>query len=226
MRNWCIASTTSNDIRGSAMTLRDFTLANLQTAVNRLLELDSNALARLARMHGRVIALDLHGLGLCLYFIPGHDGRLHLYTRHEGPADAVLAGSPFDLLRARDPSAASAQLFDGHVQISGDTELAHRFSAILAGLDIDWEEQLAGLFGDPLAHELGRSTRAAFAELRRVGSILHTDLGEYLVEELQAMPQPYAVEEFLAAVDALRDDVARLDARIALLEGRNTRHSQ
>ncbi len=202
------------------MTVRDLALEGLEQALNRVLALDPDAMQRLAALHGRQIRVELRGLGIALNFVPGHDGRLQLLGNIEGEPDCTLNGSPIDLMRASDSAEGPAQLFAGHVRIDGDLGTAQRFSEALAGVDIDWEEQLSRLTGDIAAHEIGRGVRAARAEGQRIGRGLRDNLSEYLTEESRLLPHRFEVEDFLDGVDRLRDDVERLAARVALLEKR------
>jgi ubiquinone biosynthesis protein UbiJ len=200
------------------MTIRDLTLEGLERAINTLLALDPIASERLAALHGRTVRMQLSGIGLTFHVVPGHDGRVRLLGSIEGEPDATLAGSPLDLVRASDKEQGHAQLFAGNVQIDGDTAVAQRFSEALGGLDIDWEEQLSKLTGDVVAHELGRGLRGARREGERVARSLRDNLSEYLTEEARVLPHRYEVEDFVADVDTLRDDVERLEARITRLE--------
>jgi len=200
------------------MTMRDLALEGLEQALNQLIELDPVAGGQLATLHGRVIRIDLAGTGIRLNFVPGHDGRVQILGSIEGEPDCTLSGSPLDLMRASDSSQSSRQLFAGNVRIDGDNQAAHRFSEALAGLDIDWEEQLSHLTGDIAAHEIGRVVRALLHEGERIGRSSRENLSEYLTEEARLLPHRFEVEEFLADVDTLRDDCERLAARIALLE--------
>jgi len=200
------------------MTLRDLTLQGIEATLNQLIDLDDNAGRRLARLHGQVIGIALRGTGMTLYFVPGHDGQLQVYGSHEGEADAVIEGSPLDLMRASDKSQGSAQLFAGHVKLHGNTELAQRFSEILGGLSIDWEEQLSKLVGDIGAHEMMRGAREVKAEGERIAGISRQNLSEYLTEEARLLPHRYEFEAWQEEVERTRDDVERLIARVTLLE--------
>jgi ubiquinone biosynthesis protein UbiJ len=51
------------------------------------------------------------------------------------------------------------------------------------------------------------------------GRSLAGNVSEYLQEEGRDLPTPTEVDEFLAGVDQLRDDVERLEARLARLAG-------
>jgi len=202
------------------MIIQDLALEALEEALNRVLAMDPDARRRLADLHGRVVRVDLQGTGIQLNFVPGHDGHLRLLGSIEHEPDCTLSGSPVDLIRAGDSTSGHAQLFAGRVQIDGDTGLAHGFSETLAGIDIDWEEQLSRLTGDIAAHEIGRGLRAAAREGRRLGRSAQDNLSEYLTEEARLLPHRFEVEDFLSDVDELRDTADRLEARIALLERR------
>lgn len=204
------------------MSLSDLAFAGLEQAINRYLALDPDAVRLLAPDHGRVIRLSLTGLGLDLFFVPQQDGRLQLLRRIEGEADCTLAGSPIDLLRTGDRDESARQLFSGRVRLSGDTELAQRFGNTLAGLDIDWEEQLSKLSGDVVAHQLGRQIRRGRDYVRDLVETVDLDLGEYLSEELRVLPGRNEAEAQFAEIDRLRDDVERAAARLERLQRRPT----
>ena len=202
------------------MTIRDLALEGLEQVLNRVIGLDPDAAERLAALHGRSIRIDLRGTGTQWTFVPAHDGRLRVLGSLEGQPDCTLAG-PLDLLRARAKGAGTTQLFAGQVRIEGDTDLAQRFSEVLADLDIDWEEQLSRFTGDIAAHEIGRGVRAVSREAARVRRSSEQILSEYLTEEARLLPHRFEVEDFIADVDTLRDErLERLAARITLLEKR------
>jgi len=204
------------------MTAGDLALAGLEQALNRYIALDPEGPARFARLHGRVVALHLTGLELTLYLVPDESGHLQVHGRWEGEPDCRLSGSPFDLARAGDGVRGAHELFAGRVGIQGDTDLAHRFGALLAGLDVDWEEQLSRVTGDVLAHQVGRGARATqryFADRR---ATFETNLGEYLTEEARLLPSPQEYEAWASDVETLRDDAERLAARIDRLLTRTT----
>jgi len=197
----------------------DAALAALETALNRYIALDPEGAARLARLQGRLICIELKGFASRIYLIPGTDG-LQLFGSYEGEPDCLLRGSPLALARMGLAERKEDGLFAGEVEVEGDTRLAQDLGAFMAGLDVDWEEQLSRLVGDPIAHQVGEGLRSAGRWGRRSADTLTQDLKEYLQEEARLLPTDYEVQSFLDQVDTLRDDVERLAARIDRLRWR------
>jgi ubiquinone biosynthesis protein UbiJ len=193
--------------------------ATFEALLNQAILLDPETPARLAPMHGKVIRLDLLGLGASLYLIPNPNG-IQVLNNFEGEADCTLYGSPFDLMRMRGSKQSADQLFKGSVEIKGDSALAQAFGTLLADLDIDWEEQLSRITGDVAAHEIGKLVKSALNWGRSVNRTTEQNLQEYLQEELRLLPAPFEISAFLDEVDRLRDDAERLEARLQRLKQR------
>ncbi|MCW8889636.1 MAG: SCP2 sterol-binding domain-containing protein [Sedimenticola sp.] len=198
------------------MSLSAVAVAGLEQAFNQYLSLDPQAQSQMARLHGKVIAFELSGLGQTLFLIPGPAG-VQLFSRYEDEPDCVLRGTPLALARMGDQQSSSDQLFSGDVVISGDTELAHRFGKILGGMAIDWEAQLASYTGTLVADDIVGAVKGIAGWGRRSLDTLKLDVKELLQQEIQILPEREEIEQFLAEVDQTRDDVERLQARTALL---------
>jgi ubiquinone biosynthesis protein UbiJ len=197
------------------MTISAVIAASLEQLLNQAIRLDPESPARLAPMQGRVIQLDLFGVG-SFYLVPEPQG-FQVLSHYEGEPDCLLRGSLFDLASMRNDRSSADQLFNGSVTIEGDSALAQRFGEFFNGLDIDWEEQLSQLTGDVAAHEIGNFVRGAIGWGKQVNRTATRNLKEYLEEELRLIPGRYEIEPFLSEVDRLRDDVERLEARIQRL---------
>lgn len=192
--------------------------AALEILLNRALALDPETAEALGAFEGRVIGLALHGGDGRLLFLPGR-GRLHLLAEGERPPDALVRVTPQALLRlpwARHPAEG---LFRGEVTFEGDTALAQGFLRTLGRLEIDWEELLARVMGDPAAHALGRLVRTGVDRVAGAAALLQQDLGEYLTEEARLVPTRAEVEDFAEQVERLREDLDRLEARVRRLAG-------
>jgi ubiquinone biosynthesis protein UbiJ len=191
--------------------------AALEIAINGVLQLDPETVARLDTVQGKVIAIELRGLNVALYLLPQHDS-LTVFAHFEGEPDTVLRGTPVALARMGLAQHAGDVLFKGDVEISGDVELGQQFRNILDGLDIDWEEHLSRFTGDVVAHQLGELMRSARQWGQQSMDTLGRDAAEYLQEERRELPNPAEVEDLLSQVDTLRSDTDRLEARILRLE--------
>lgn len=190
----------------------------LEDAGNRLLRLDPETLKRLGDLEGRVFCIEFRDLGRKLYLHPSESGfRMHAET---DVAPAVTLRGTVAIFARLGLGADTETFRAGELEIEGDAALGQRLQRILRSLDLDWEEPLARLFGDPVGHEIGHALRGAFAWQRRAGETFLHNAAEYLQEESRLLPVRSEVEGFLNAVDGLRADVDRLEARIQRLRAR------
>ena len=67
--------------------------ALLEGGVNRILSMDENAAQRLQRLSGRMLQLDIEGVGISLYFAFAGQ-RVEVGTRSGSEPDTVISGSP------------------------------------------------------------------------------------------------------------------------------------
>lgn len=105
-----------------------------------------------------------------------------------------------------------------HADYSGDPALLATLDRVFRQLDWDVEADLAPIVGDMAAHRLHGIGRDALAGLGQMFSTFGLNTSEYVVEEAELMARGVDVARFNHDVDALADDVARLDARLRLLE--------
>jgi len=187
------------------------------SAFNRYLQLDQEAVARMAVLQGHCIALEFRGLDFTLYVVPQAD-RVRLQQHPDREPDTVLSGTPLGMASLGLAGHTERTLFSGEVTISGDVETGQAFKDILDSLDIDWEEQLSRLTGDVVAHQIGNVARQASRFLAHARRTLEQDTGEYLQEELRVLPSRIEIENFMTGVSRLVMDTDRLAARIRRLQ--------
>lgn len=198
-------------------------LETLQSAINRLLIYDPDSRMALAQLEGRVIAIEVTEPALRLYLLPGHTG-VELSAEQPASVDVTISGRGSALLAmiTRGENSNSSQ---GHVEIRGDVHLAQRVQYILKSINIDWEEFLSQYVGDMAAHRLGRMGREMRGYLGSAGRSLAMQFSEYLRYEQNLLPARHEVDRFIEEVDALRDDVERVQARLKRLEQKRGNHS-
>ena len=182
---------------------------------NRLLQLDDEVRGRFAALSGRVIALELKRTGMRTLFSISADGTFALVDEAARP-DVTVRTTVSGMLQQLRPGAAAAGP-PPDVEISGDLSLAQEIQGLVHEIDPDWEELLSHWVGDLAAHNIGRGVRASGRYATGTGASLAASIGEFLKYERDFLPDRSEVGEFNDAVDTLREDVDRLQARVALL---------
>ncbi len=211
------------------MTLQSVAVAGLQTIVNRVLELDPELAQGLAELEGAVFEAHVLGVDKRIQLHPSATGVGVVLVGSDGqrPAavpDVTISGPPFTLLRLLGSSDSVDGVLPPDVSISGELQLVEKLTSLAKRANIDWEEPLSKLFGDSVAHEVGRGVRGLVSWARAASETFSNDLGEYLREERRLTPTRLEVDDFATRVDRVRDDVERLELRVARLNRRARGH--
>ncbi len=188
-------------------------MAGLETILNRYLHLDPDTPAKLANLSGKAIAIELSGLEFKLTLLP-HAQGIQIVEHYADEADSVIRGTPLALLSLLRGATTNTP----NVEIRGDTGLAQTLHRLFSEVPIDWEEILSQRIGDLPAHQLGRLVQSSTTWGQQSLATLTRDVGEYLQHEARDLPPRRSLEAFIAAVDTLRDDSERLEARIRRLQ--------
>jgi ubiquinone biosynthesis protein UbiJ len=190
----------------------------LSTMLNRNVAQSERASVLAQQLEGRALSLVFEGTPITLFFRVT-DGRIAIDTRDAGEADATLSGSPISLLSLVGPGAED-RLRGSSIRIAGDAEVAQRFRDLLQHAQPDFEEELSRVVGDVAAHQVANIARSFFDWGRKAADSFSSNVAEYLQEEGRDVPARVEVEEFLEAVDQLREATDRLDARLSRIESR------
>ena len=179
------------------------------TALNQLLQREAWAREKLAPFAGEVVELRLPPLP-ALRLAIAEGGQ----TRAADPAlEATL------VIEAKPGIFAALGKGEEHlmraVDISGNARLAAEVLELLRYLRWDVEEDLSRVFGDVIAHRIAGTTRDFISWQVEAGRRLAENVMEYAVEERGMVVAREEHDEFAAAVAKLRDDLARIEQRIA-----------
>jgi len=191
-------------------------LAVTEITVNAALELDPLTTGRLELLEGKIVAIELEGLGQRIYIRP-HAKGLDLMGDYEGDIDTTLRGTPMALVRMGNGKLGEGLFGDG-VTLTGDIELGQRLQRIFAQIDIDWEEHISHLTGDIIAHQIGKGVHTLIRWGRDSNQSCERDISEYLRYETDSLPLDWEVDEYMSGVDTIRSDLDRLEARIKRLD--------
>jgi ubiquinone biosynthesis protein UbiJ len=190
-------------------------LATATALLNRGIQTSATARGLVTELDGRRLAMVMDPPGTRVV-LTATDGRLIAGLSAEDEADAELRGGPigFARLQLGDPQSV---LRSGAVRISGDTETAERFQALLESARPDPEEELAKVIGDVPAHQLGEAARGLAGWTRTAAESFARSLSEYLREERRDLPTRSEIDAHLDAVDEFAAAVDRAEARLKLL---------
>ncbi|MDB6091453.1 MAG: hypothetical protein JWN85_4237 [Gammaproteobacteria bacterium] len=190
--------------------------ATIENVLNRGLPRSPRAQQLCADLAGRSVAVEVREIARLLVQSTGISLRI---TRGDAGADAEIVGGPFGLLALGGPSP-EAVIQRGDVQIRGDAELAQKFRELVLLLRPDLEEELSNIVSDVPAHQIGRIARIALGWTQKAATTTVQNLAEYFGHERRDLVPRNEGEQLLRGVDTLREDVDRLEARIALIEQR------
>ncbi|MCP1728113.1 ubiquinone biosynthesis protein UbiJ [Natronospira proteinivora] len=187
-------------------------LTTLERSINRVLATAAGGPAAIQGLDGKVLELYLSDLDLSVW-VASNGRSLRLSAVDPGHQDLKLSGRAPELLKAALEGRAGGQ-FPSEVTVEGNMDTARQVQHLLKALDPDWEEALAGITGDGVAHGLGQAARNGLRWGRETGDAFSRNLAEYLRDELRVVPDRSEMDAFMDAVDRLREDVDRLAARI------------
>lgn len=198
------------------MDVLEAALRRIATLLNKNIQESTPARALCLRLSDSVIAARVKDSALAAYFVIG-DEALEVVTVTSREPDVIISGSIVTLARMAGQSGEAA-VRDGSLDLSGDGETAQLFQQLLSHAKPDIEEEMSNLIGDAAAYRLGEFARGLGRWGREARSTMGANVREYLQEESRETPSRYEFEKYSGKVNALRDDVARIEARIKRLD--------
>ena len=192
--------------------------AMLESAINRLLDLDRDTPARLERLEGRMLRLDIEGVGITLFF--AFNGmQVEVGTGSGYEPDTVISGSPVALFAMAVPDEiGNWGTPESRVSISGDANLARDLERLFSRLDPDWEGRLSRIFGDVWGHQVAAGLRAGVEQAKDNAENAREIISEYVQQNQGPVIRQEEIEEFGAAVEDTRESAEHLEARIREME--------
>lgn len=102
-------------------------------------------------------------------------------------------------------------------RLTGAANFAEALAFVFRNLRWDYEGDLSSVIGDIPATRLTRFLSAGVDQTRSAIRRLGANLSEYATEDSRLLASNRDITQFCAAVDLLRDDLARFEKRVAKL---------
>lgn len=188
--------------------MTNFTFSNVSTsALNHLLSQNGWSLTRLAKFSGKTARFNIAPFSFA--YTAQVDGSV-ITAAVDASADATctIAPSLLPRLALKDESAIA------QIQTSGDAALLSEIFYLSRNLRWDVAEDLSRVTGDIAAERLVHLAAAPQQIARDGVTNLTQAFAEYWTEERPLVAKSTHINSFVQQVDALRDDVARLQQRI------------
>ncbi len=187
-------------------------------AVNHVMRQEGWPLDHLKPLAGRSARFSLMPLDLTLTI--AETGELAAAAADAVP-DATFALTPPLALRI----VAGDEEAYGEVRVEGDTDLAEALLFVAKHLRWDAEEDLSRVLGDVAARRVARTGRDLLRWQSEAALNLARAFSEYWTEEQPLIARAADVSGFVSEVDRLRNDVERLEKRIARFQSRRDAES-
>lgn len=185
----------------------------LEAALNRALALDPDTRAALAPLDGQRLQLHLESPPLAMEVrVDGESLRVGP-VQGEEPNLSVRAG--IGALLGQLPMFRAGGAPVGRMRISGDADLARTLQRLAEGFDPDFDLPFAEALGPVIGPQVAKALRSALREARVQAGGFAKASADYLSEESRDLVPRPEQQAFFDDVDALRDRVERLAARLA-----------
>ena len=191
-------------------------LASVESGVNRVLRLDSTALARMRPLTGKVIAVECASPALHLFILPSDEGLL-LAAQWAADADCTLRAPASSLLHLALSKDKTAVLHSPQVDLEGDSHVLMELAAILQDLELDWEFELSRWIGPVATTLIAGHVRSRANWYQHGFASLNQNLAEYLSEEARTLVGEREAQARFNELDQLKLDLDRLEARVERL---------
>lgn len=182
----------------------------VEHALGRAIGLDSGSGIRLRPLDGKLVRLELKGVGIDLFF-QGQADSVGVTAESSSEPDATIAGTPVALLAMAVPDWRAA---GSGVRVEGDAATAQAFEKLLKQLDPDWEALFVEQLGPVMGHQAWRMLVDAGAGARHLGRTSADQAARFLREESGLLVTREEVDAFIHEVDELREAADRLEARV------------
>lgn len=189
----------------------------LEPAINKVLQYDPNAAAKLAKLEQKSFAVKLTDLSIQIKLWV-NQGEISFSSNTETPDCYVETNAQY-LKQLSDASQLTKLIKQDQLILEGDLAIAQSFSSLLLENDIDWQQLLSRYVGDGMAHRIHHGILSLKDIIIAKQADLDYTVTSALVDEVKVTPSPLEVDDFINQVDAISARVEKLAVAIQNLRG-------
>lgn len=183
----------------------------LERTINKALKHDPATAQRLVKQAGRSVTFELSEPTIVLCVTFASEG-VQVSPLANKDSDCHLSGNTSSLIELI--SGPKTTLAGSDLTLTGQTGFLMELLEISKNIEVDWEEALCEHLGDYMGHAIAQLVRYKARHLKRIANRSPRFIGDFITEELRAVPAEPELEAFYDAIDDLQDDVARMEARV------------
>lgn len=194
-----------------------FNLNTLLKAFNYLVAQETWARELLSKHKGKLIRVDLPMTSVRLQI--ADEGSFVLAQDTSMPDNVTLTVGPevFNAYLVGGKDAATS-----HVKVAGDVDLAQAMAKLASQLRWEVEEDLSKWVGDAMAHRIVTTFKQGQTYAKSVADDVKQSVLDYLVYEKPTLILNQDFDRFKDEIRTLRDDVERMEKRVARLMEKTT----
>lgn len=191
----------------------------IESALNQLLSMDEASNARLLKLEGKKVIVDVMEFPQALALHFSDQVFVGMLSRDDETSfvkdsDLYLKADLNTLLELQDSSQITRLIKADKVQINGDINLAQHVASLFKDLNIDWEQQIANHVGDVAAYHISSLFKKFKSDFSEFGQSVSNIVKDAALEEKKIAAHPLLVEEFVTQVHELSAQTDMLEQKI------------
>jgi ubiquinone biosynthesis protein UbiJ len=201
---------------GEILMLPQLISAVVEWVINKAVALNSNKLISFARLHQKILTIELAELSSPLVFtvnVTDNQADITVTTQCEA-SDCVITTSLKTLKKLSANESLTQLIKQDELDVQGDIKIAQQFAQIAQALDIDWQSELAKYLGDVPTHKLVQFGQQVSQLLSNKGKKIEADFNEYIVHEQRLVVTRSQITYFNQQVDEISQETSSLATRL------------
>lgn len=201
--------------------------AAIEAAINQALRWANNSEEVLVPLLGKTCIIHIQEWNLALSFNFAKD-EVNIVADQEGLFNAMpeeLSGdecwvslSLFALEKLKQNNQITKLIKSGQLDFAGDLTILQSLGAMFDKLELDMEEVLSKYVGDVAAYQLNQTGKKVFEHANQQFSLMLQSFSDAALDEKPLGVRKIMVVNFCDEVNELKQEVERLEAKIASLE--------